>query len=83
MSEGIDQIIKDWESLDKRHKEFVLRVASRGENKYGAEPFYAGEDEQVALWEIPEKLEFIKPVGSYAFKVTNKFRLLHNGLFGV
>lgn len=74
-------VIKEWESLSKEEKEFVLRVSKNEGTKYGAEP-YCDYANNINLWENPEKLGFIQSLGSYKFVVTEKYKEIENVLKG-
>lgn len=74
-------VIKEWKSLSKEEKDFVLRVSNNQGVKYGAEPHFS-KNSMVSLWENPEKLGFIQSVGSYKFVVTDKYKEIENILKG-
>ena len=65
--------IEDWKSLTAEERAFVARVEKWGGNKHGAEPFHPADDKQPALWVNPEKLNFIRAIGSYKFVVMHGY----------
>lgn len=81
-------ILQKWKQLSKDEREFVLRIKENGGFKYGGEPHYINSDEedengykkQIALWENPEELGFIKCIGSYKWIVTEQYIELENYL---
>jgi len=71
--ESLEKINEDWGKLTIEEKEFTLRVEMSEGSKYGALTFYGGKNEDIPLWDNPEKLGFIKCQGTYSWDITSKY----------
>lgn len=69
-----EQLIKEWFELEEKYRLFVLRVLNSGGSKHGSEPH--SDNIGNNLWEKPEDQGWITSIGSYKFKVTDKFASL-------